>query len=471
MSQTGVRQASRLLPPLNSGQDGGLGPRALTWTKLPRIRDCGERGNSHPGASRPCSTLASLEGLDPAGSVGVHGRWRKLVLMSPPTSLSRRSTLRIGLGLAFASGGTSSFAARRAGDYLVPAASDEAIRRAIASGAARLILPAGRIFLNQTLRVPSGTALIGAGADRTMFEASDAIGPGEAVIESGGTGVVLTNFSVDGRGGAGHGVQLSGSGHHLSGLSVRDVAQAGYRLTISESDIEDCVAIDCGRSGHSDNHGFMLYTTSREGQGSLRGTAFRRCRVENAFRKGFALYTDGPEVSNILFEGCEARGCGLPLQSGGGFYLVPAQRRRMAGVTVRNCHAEDNYVNYEIGPVDGLMVSGCGSGNARATGFLIHGSQDFEIVGNRDEGSGVDAMRFDDVLGISDDGRIANNVLTDANQSVAGFASYINLEGAERTLVTGNTFVDTEARTPFGVYEGRRRGRNDVRDNRRAKLR
>jgi len=358
---------------------------------------------------------------------------------------------------------------------MVSRPSQDSILRGIDAGAARLILPAGRIVLSRTLRIPPETALVGAGTNQTRFEASGAMGPGQALIEGFGTGVVLTNFSLDGRardgGGAGHGVQLSGSGHRLSGLSVRDVAQAGYRLTISESDIEDCVAIDCGRSGHSDNHGFMLYTTSREGQGSLRGTAFRRCRVENAFRKGFALYTDGPEVSNILFEGCEARGCGLPLQGGGGFYLVPAQRRRMAGVTVRNCHAEDNYVNYEIGPVDGLMVSGCRSRNARATGFLIHGSRDFEVIDNNDEGSGVDAIRFDEVLGVSNDGRIANNVLTDPNRSVAGFASYINLEGAERTTVTGNTFVETVARTPFGVYEGRRRGLNHVRDNRQGQRR
>lgn len=273
------------------------------------------------------------------------------------------------------------------------------------------------------------------------------------------------------RGGAGHGIQLSGFGHRLAGLSVRDVAQAGYRLSVSDSAIEDCVAVDCGRSGHTDNHGFMLYTTTREGLGPLRGSRFRRCRVDHAFRKGFALYSDGPEISNIVFEECLARRCGLTQQSGSGFYLVPVRPGRAADITVRDCRAEDNYVNYEIGLVSGLSVNRCQSRNAQATGFLIHGSRNVEIIHNTDEGAGVDAMRFDDVQGASVGGRVADNVLTNANRSARGFASYINLEGAEQIVVTDNVFGDEDGRSPYGIYEGARAGKNDIRANRQIERR
>lgn len=393
--------------------------------------------------------------------------------MNPATvSLhTRRSTLRMGLSLVLASGATAR-AAACSQDYILSDPDEDAIRLAVSSGARRVVLPAGRIVLSQTLRIPPGLRLTGAGADQTVFTASTAIGPGQALMEGDGNGIVLENFSLDGQAesarGAGYGLKLSGLGHRLVGLSVRDVAQAGYRLSISESEIEDCVAIDCGRSGHTDNHGFMLFTTSREGLGPLHGTNFRRCRVDNAFRKGFALYSDGPAISDIAFEECVARRCGLTGESGGGFYLVPVAPARVTHVALRDCRSEDNYVNYEVGPVSGLSVARCQSRNARATGFLIHGSRNIEIVHNTDHGSGVDAMRFDIALGASVGGRVADNVLTDGNRSARGFASYINLEGAEQIVVTGNVFGDQDNRSPYGIYEGSGAGKNDVRANRRS---
>lgn len=389
--------------------------------------------------------------------------------------LSRRGTLRLGLGFALANGATAWAAGRQAMEQVVSQPTEGAVRRAIASGASRIVLPEGRIVLSQTMQVPPGTILIGAGADRTIFTVSAAVGPGQAMMEGSGDGIVLADFAMDGRarseGGAGHGIQLSGSGHRLSGLSVRDVAQAGYRLTASDTLVEDCVAIDCGRRGHTDNHGFMLYRTSEEGLGPLHGVTFRRCSVDTAFRKGFALYSNGPEISDILYEDCAGRRCGLATESGSAFYLVPLRGVRVSRITVRDCRADQNYVNYEIGPVDGLTVIRCRSAGAQATGFLFHGARNVEIVDNTDDGSGVDAMRFDEVLGPSVGGRVANNVLMNANRSTAGFASYINLEGAERIVVTDNVFGDQDGRAPFGIYEGARNGQNNIRANRQVERR
>ncbi len=391
--------------------------------------------------------------------------------MNPNLSTpSRRSTV-LGLGLVVAGGTWPAIRLRDAADHVVVTATESAVREGLASGASRVILPAGRIVLNRPLEIGTGTSLIGAGSERTVFEATVEIGAGQAMIDVVGTGVSLSDFAVNGRAqdslGAGHGIQMSGSGHRLAGLVVRDVAQAGYRLSISDSRIENCAALDCGRRGHTDNHGFMLYRRSGDGLGPLRGTTFRNCRVENAFRKGFAVYTDGPEVSDIRLEGCAARGCGLPLRSGGGFYIVSARGAGMADVAVRDCQAEDNYVNFEIGPVTNLLLTGCRSRNAQATGILIHGSRNVQVIGNTDEGSGVDAMRFDNVLGRTVGGRVADNLLKNANRSASGFASFINLEGAEAIEISGNTYGDDDGRTPFGIYEGRP-GRNDVMTNRRV---
>lgn len=77
--------------------------------------------------------------------------------------------------------------------------SEDNVRRGIASGAARVVLPAGRIHLSQTLQVPAGMTLIGAGADRTHFTASASIGQGQAMIEGAGRGIVMADFSLDGR--------------------------------------------------------------------------------------------------------------------------------------------------------------------------------------------------------------------------------------------------------------------------------
>jgi hypothetical protein len=393
------------------------------------------------------------------------------MIVTNPSSLPRRDVLRLGAGVAVVVSASAFGAACQVMEHTVRTPDEAAIRRGIASGARRLILPAGRISLARTLTLPPGVSLIGAGADRTLFFAGDGLGPANAMIEATGEGVVLSDFSVDGQargdGGAGHGIEMRGSGHRLSGLRVSNVAQAGYRLSISDTEIVNCVALDCGRRGHTDNHGFMLFGANGDGAGAVSNVVFRECVAENAFRKGFALYTNGPAVSDVSFETCVARGCGVALSSGGGFYLVPADGQRMTGVSVRDCRAEGNYVNYEIGPVTRLMVTGCLSRDARATGFLFHGSRQFEIVGNTDEASGVDAMRFDEVLSTSSDGRVADNVLTNANRQSRGFASYINLQGAEGVVVAGNSFGDTEgARAPFGIYEGPRGGRNQVRDNR-----
>lgn len=387
------------------------------------------------------------------------------MITRPDLLHSRRSTLRFGLAFAVANFAPAR-AAYAAQDYIVSDPVEDRVREAIASGAARVVLPPGRIVLGRTLHIPSGMTLVGAGPRRTLFVASGRMRQEHAMIEGAGRGIVLADFALDGGAGAGHGVQLTGFGHRLAGLNVRDVAQAGYRLSVSGSAIEDCVAIDCGRSGHTDNHGFMLYTTAREGLSPLRATTFRRCRVDHAFRKGFALYSDGPEISEIAFEECSARRSGLAQKSGGGFYLVPAGSGRVADVTVRACLAEDNYVNYELGPVSNLLVTRCQSRNAEATGYLIHGSRNVEIVHNTDDGSGVDALRFDNVGGPSVAGRVANNVLTNANRSARGFASYINLEGAEQMTVADNVVGDQDGRSSHSIYEGASAGKNDIRANR-----
>src|SRR5690606_38011198 len=187
-------------------------------------------------------------------------------------------------------------------------------------------------------------------------------------------------------------------------------------------------------------HGFMLYRRSDDRLGPVHDVVFRGCHVDRAYRKGFTVFSDGPDISSLLYEGCRADRCGVSTASGGGFYLVPGAARRMQGVRVLGCRATGNYANFEIGPADELTVSDCDSQDALAWGFLFHGLTEFTISGNSDRGAGVDSMRFDEVLARSSRGSVTGNVLINANRSRRGFASYLNLEGADQVQVMANRY-------------------------------
>lgn len=353
----------------------------------------------------------------------------------------------------------------------VPRASSvEQLRGLLASGARRVALTPGTHVVEEPLLLPSGATLVGAGTGRTVLRASVRLGASAPVVSVEGVGSRVEALTILGAPDpvnlAGYGVQCTGSGHAFRGVEVRSVAQAGFRLSVSHTLLEDCSAIDCGRAGHTDNHGFMLYGREQEGLGPIRNVVFRRCKVDRAYRKGFTVFSDGPQISSLEYEECEARRCGVAASSGGGFYLVPNPRHAMTSVRILRCVSEANYANFEIGPGRDLTVRGCRSRDAVAWGFLFHGLTEFTVSGNSDHGAGVDAMRFDQAMARSSRGVVSDNVLVDANHSRRGFASYLNLEGADELLVTGNRYGDTgTGRTPFGIYEGPRAGRNTLRDN------
>lgn len=387
------------------------------------------------------------------------------------TAVDRRRLLRGAGALAIAGPAGSANAQGIPEEHLVRSPDEAALRAGLASGARRVRLPVGRITLENPVVVPSGVTLVGAGSTASVIQASPRLSASQAMIEAMGQGITLADFGVDGRAqdpdGVGHGIQISGTGHTLSQLAVRDVAQAGYRLSVSDSVIETCAAINCGRAGHTDSHGFMLYRRREDDFGDLTNVTLQDCRVENAYRKGFALYTDGPSVTALTYRGCSATGCGRQPSSGGGFYLGAIGGARISTLVLRNCAATENYANYEIGPALGLRMFDCTSRDAETAGFIFHALRGFEMTRLLEEGAGTDSIRFSRDVGVSVEGTLADSMLTNANRSGGGFAAYVNLEGASGIMLRSNTFGDTRAvRTPWGLYEGRQTGKNSLIENR-----
>ncbi len=221
--------------------------------------------------------------------------------------------------------------------------------------------------------------IIGVGVTGAILDGSDK------------SGVVIRDLEIDGNADAGtsadadHGIQLAnGSGNQIIGCYIHDTYQAGIRCEDESSlKVLSNRLVECGRSGPTDNHGMMFYSTTAGG--ITNDVLISGNTVDTAFRKGIGTAAAGGGiVRKVTIVGNTVYGCGL-----GGIYVSSATQE---DITVVGNTCVDNYVGIEFDNVTGGCVVGNACSGSTIQGIASTSCVDTLIDNNTLTGNGVDGV-------------------------------------------------------------------------------
>jgi hypothetical protein len=309
-------------------------------------------------------------------------------------------------------------------------------------------------------------AVFGAGIGVTLLSATTAMTNLQAVFYAATANTVaFQDFSIlgntNGTLGAGTGIHVkSGSGAKIQRVYISNTTQAGIRLNeVDTALVEDCWLESCGRTGYTDNHGIMLYTTTAA---SCFGVKIVRNRIKQAFRKGITTSTGvgTGSISDVLIDGNTVEGCGL-----GNIYVGgPSQSR----IYITNNDMYGGYVNLQFGDASDSVIANNTSTISTAFNFGLYGVSNSVLKGNvlrtsGEAGIATKQAATEVCVGLV----ISDNVVYNSNRLNAGHAA-IDLVATSDTVISGNIIYDATGsiEAEYGVYERSTCDKNTVVNNR-----
>lgn len=344
-----------------------------------------------------------------------------------------------------------------------------AIQSAVSSLSANggeVYIPPGTYCVASPILVPAKVVVRGAGIGVTFLSATTAMTNLQAVFYAATANTVeFQDFSIlgntNGTLGAGTGIHVkSGSGAKIQRVYISNTTQAGIRLDeVDTALVEDCWLESCGRTGYTDNHGIMLYTTTAA---SCSGVKIVRNRVKQAFRKGITTFTgvSTGSISDVLIDGNTVEGCGL-----GNIYVGgPLQSR----IVITNNDMYGGYVNLQFGDASDSVVANNTATLSTAFNFGLYGVSNSVIKGNVLRTSGEAGIATKQAVTEVCVGLvISDNVVYNSNRLNAGQAA-IDLVATSDTVIANNIVYDATglSEAEYGVYERSTCDKNTVVNNR-----
>lgn len=308
-----------------------------------------------------------------------------------------------------------------------------------ASGKTLNFLDELTILVSSTITLVTNSRYVG----RSVIKAKNlsSIAGALLTVPASATKVVIDGLRIDGNAastGANYGIQLSlGTQNTVRDCYIHDTIQAGIRAE-SETDlvISGNRVINCGRSGFTDNHGIMVYSTTAT---ATSGCIISGNHVSGSYRKGIAVYAATPgSASNILIDTNYVSGSGA-----GGIYVAPeTSAATISNITIVGNHLNNNYANVVLG----LCQNSCVVGNTlrlstTAQGMVVEDCTGINISGNTIVSSRTTGLQLSRTSGSSQRNSVTGNVIIDSNQSSAAFGPGIHLSNTSATLVTGNSVI------------------------------
>lgn len=326
--------------------------------------------------------------------------------------------------------------------------------------------PAGTYLVTTQLTVPSNVSVVGDGIGITKFSATTAMTSSQAVFYGNGSSTMrFQNFSIlgntDGTNGAGSGIHCkTGSGNQIRNVFVSDTTQAGIRLEEQNTAwVDSCWLESCGRTGYTDNHGIMVYSTAGSTVANY-SIKITNNKINNAFRKGITTYGPNADIYDLLIEGNTVSGSGL-----GNIYLgTPSLRNtRVIG---NYCYGA--YVNMELGPMSQSVI---------ANNTLEYSTGDFNlgcyglsacsINSNVVKKSATYGVRFyQPASEVCVEVNFSNNVIMNSRQVTTG-APAVSVEYTTNSIFDSNiVFDETASGSNYGIYESTGSDYNQITNNR-----
>lgn len=341
-----------------------------------------------------------------------------------------------------------------------------AIQAAITAGAGKQVyIPAGTYKISTTINVSSSTYVYGDGLGITFLSATTAMTNLQPVFYANNANYVrFENFSIlgntNGTLGAGTGIHCkTGIGNEIKGVYISNTTQAGIRLEEQNTAwVDSCWLESCGRSGYTDNHGIMFYSSAGSTVANY-AIKITNNTVKNSYRKGITNYGPNADIYDILIDGNTVKGSGL-----GNIYVGTDYSKNF---TITNNYCYGGYVNMQIGALASSIISNnVLDYSTGAFNIGCFGLTSCVISGNTIKNSAACGFTFISPAGeLNIKNIFSNNVVMNSRQVTTG-APAIDLLATTNNIFDSNiVFDETAANSNYGIYENTGSDYNQITNN------
>ena len=320
-------------------------------------------------------------------------------------------------------------------------------------------IPKGVYLVSNEIIIVSGTCVFGDGLGISVVSSSPTMTANQSVFTSvNGSFSHIDNISIlcntNGSAGGGTGVHFkNGSGNKLTNVFISNTTQAGIRLEEQNRCIVDsCWLESCGRTGYTDNHGIMIYSTISSSIANYDIKLINNT-IRNSYRKGITTYAPQALITNLLIEGNTIVGSGL-----GNIYLGSGLGAPvLSNSIVRNNNCSGGYVNIQLGPITGSIISG--NVLDTSTGDFnmgCYGMDNCSIQNNIIKNSFSSAIKlWQPVAEVCVKVLISTNVIQNSNRGTVGSGSAVDISHTTHSVFDGNIVSDDTGaiKINYGFYE------------------